>query len=295
MSWLYSRALVEAYSEATCSDGAPSAPSSGSPIPQAYCAPDKMTAFSRLSRFGMTCKPLTADLGADVLTWFRAVFPAKIYHGHGQARGLPERDQGSGWKCTESYPSAGLDMSLSKTSGTCDLGGLPLFEKCLEPLATKHETATSTPTIAERRKCESEPSYWRGGAGRQWCALPIAQNVNAARSLGAKLATSIIQSALALGHMQKRTAGDWSRKIGGLLPTPTCQDAKNNAGPSQYQRNTFPLNVIAGGPMNPTWVEWLMGWPLGWTDLKPLATDKWQQWKHSHGVCCPQNLNNPKE
>ena len=29
-----------------------------------------------------------------------------------------------------------------------------------------------------------------------------------------------------------------------------------------------------GGQLNPTWVEWLMGWPLGWTDLKPLATDK---------------------
>lgn len=23
-----------------------------------------------------------------------------------------------------------------------------------------------------------------------------------------------------------------------------------------------------GGQLNPTWVEWLMGWPLGWTDLK---------------------------
>jgi hypothetical protein len=30
-----------------------------------------------------------------------------------------------------------------------------------------------------------------------------------------------------------------------------------------------------GGQLNPTWVEWLMGWPLGWTDLKPLGTDKY--------------------
>jgi hypothetical protein len=29
-----------------------------------------------------------------------------------------------------------------------------------------------------------------------------------------------------------------------------------------------------GGQLNPTWVEWLMGWPLGWTDLKPLEMDK---------------------
>jgi len=38
-----------------------------------------------------------------------------------------------------------------------------------------------------------------------------------------------------------------------------------------------------GGQLNPMWVEWLMGWPLGWTDLKPLATDKYQQWLEQHG------------
>ena len=29
-----------------------------------------------------------------------------------------------------------------------------------------------------------------------------------------------------------------------------------------------------GGQLNPPWVEWLMGWPIGWTDLKPLGMDK---------------------
>jgi DNA (cytosine-5)-methyltransferase 1 len=27
-----------------------------------------------------------------------------------------------------------------------------------------------------------------------------------------------------------------------------------------------------GGRLNPTWVEWLMGFPLGWTDLEDLET-----------------------
>jgi len=43
------------------------------------------------------------------------------------------------------------------------------------------------------------------------------------------------------------------------------------------------LNDQIGGQLNPTWVEWLMGWPLGWTDLKPLEMDKFQQWCGSHG------------
>jgi len=77
MSWHYSRALVEAYSAANSSAGLLSAPSSGSLTPLLYCAPDRMKAFSRLSRFGMMFAPLTDALGEAVLTWFLAGFPVR--------------------------------------------------------------------------------------------------------------------------------------------------------------------------------------------------------------------------
>jgi hypothetical protein len=48
-------------------------------------------------------------------------------------------------------------------------------------------------------------------------------------------------------------------------PTPTAQDARNNGGPAQHARRTPPLNARADGPLNPVWVEWLMGFPAGWT------------------------------
>jgi hypothetical protein len=38
------------------------------------------------------------------------------------------------------------------------------------------------------------------------------------------------------------------------------------------------------GTLNPTWIEWLMGFPLGWTDCDALETPKFQQWLLSHGV-----------
>ena len=69
------------------------------------------------------------------------------------------------------------------------------------------------------------------------------------------------------------------------FPTPTAQDAKNNGAPSQMVRHTKPLNAEIGGSLNPSWVEWLMGWPIGWTDCAPLAMDKFQQWLRSHGGC----------
>jgi len=77
MSWLYSQALVEEYLAANCLDGEQSAPLSGSHTQQAYCAPDKMTAFSRLSRFGMTYKPLMEHHGEALLKSYLAAFPAK--------------------------------------------------------------------------------------------------------------------------------------------------------------------------------------------------------------------------
>lgn len=52
-----------------------------------------------------------------------------------------------------------------------------------------------------------------------------------------------------------------------MWPTPTTQDASNNGGPSQHERNSPPLNAAVGGALNPTWVEWLQGFPLGWTEV----------------------------
>ena len=52
-----------------------------------------------------------------------------------------------------------------------------------------------------------------------------------------------------------------------LLPTPTANDAKCNGTASQQNRNSEALNVVAGGSLNPEWVEALMGFPRGWTEI----------------------------
>ena len=60
-----------------------------------------------------------------------------------------------------------------------------------------------------------------------------------------------------------------------LWPTPTAQDGKNNGGPSQHERNIKPLNAAVDGTLNCDWTEWLMGYPLGWTNLaQELPQDK---------------------
>ena len=117
------------------------------------------------------------------------------------------------------------------------------------------------------------------------------------------------------------------------LPTPTVQDSENDGGPSQCRRNTVPLNAAVkmlptpnatdwkgrstrspgkerpacdddlptriGGQLNPDWVCWLMGWPIGWESLEPMKKVLWLDWSvdpadmekpemwptHKSGIC----------
>mgnify|MGYP001000142046 CR=1 FL=1 len=36
-------------------------------------------------------------------------------------------------------------------------------------------------------------------------------------------------------------------------------------------------------PLNPTFREWLMGWPIDWTAKRPLETDRFREWLRGHG------------
>ena len=48
-----------------------------------------------------------------------------------------------------------------------------------------------------------------------------------------------------------------------LWPTPTAADAEGSSGGKMHSS----LRTEAGGQLNPEWVEWLMGFPIGWTEL----------------------------
>jgi DNA (cytosine-5)-methyltransferase 1 len=65
-------------------------------------------------------------------------------------------------------------------------------------------------------------------------------------------------------------------------PTPTARDYKD-VGPNTNYKRLAEKKILAGavvmreqfpttGSLNPTWVEWLMGFPSGWTDLEPSET-----------------------
>jgi hypothetical protein len=41
---------------------------------------------------------------------------------------------------------------------------------------------------------------------------------------------------------------------------------------------------VSGRTVNPDFADWLMVWPIGWSDCEPLAMAKFQQWLQWHGL-----------
>jgi hypothetical protein len=54
-----------------------------------------------------------------------------------------------------------------------------------------------------------------------------------------------------------------------LWTTPVADDSGHRKKP--YAQGGTALSTPVGGQLNPTWVEWLMGYPTGWTELSALG------------------------
>jgi hypothetical protein len=55
-----------------------------------------------------------------------------------------------------------------------------------------------------------------------------------------------------------------------VWPTPAARDYKGMSGKGRQERKGNPKDTLpnaVGGSLNPQFVEWLMGYPVGYTDL----------------------------
>lgn len=303
MSWLFSQALVAEYSAASCSGGAPSALLSANPTPQAFLHSDRMTAFSRPSRFGMTFAPLTDGLGAELLTWFLADSRARTFRQPARAQestaSAPacgdrwrelsvryDRDSSS-WRTHRSL----WDEDLSACSLTLPKWGSMLDGVLSELLTLEHPTAANdaglwpTPNVPNGGRSCAHVTDWRGADGRT--AYHNGKKVQVGLEHAAKhWPTPTATLGTKGGRVTPRKSLEGVTLIEAVSQrstwaTPTVHGNYNRAGASAKSGDG--LATQAGGSLNPTWVEWLMGWPLGWTDLKPLETDRFRSVQLRHG------------
>jgi len=240
MSWHFSQALVAAYSADTSSAGAPSAPSSVSPTHALYCAPDRMKVFSRLSRFGTTCGPLTDDLGAGVLTWCLAGSPAKTYPQPAKAQESTESAAECGRTWRESFTRWDRASSLWRTPQCSLLAGLDVFSETWPRWGMMRAGECSVQLMPVLRTSETESGLWATPTASTGGKEPEGKT-------GRKLVTQVA-----------------------MWPTPVSRMWKDSGSPSEYNRNEVPLAAQVGGQLNPTWVEKLMGWPKNWTRIDPM-------------------------
>jgi hypothetical protein len=130
------------------------------------------------------------------------------------------------------------------------------------------------------------------------------EGLEAGRRRMAKYSTCGLQTAVKLWQTPvaddavERKAGKWNSrgepKLSAqvkLWPTPTAVTNTGGAALCKWggsgaraKLRTMVSDTELNGALNPMWVEWLMGWPLGWTDLQPLETGKCREWWHWRGA-----------
>jgi hypothetical protein len=210
---------------------------------------DKTMEFSSLSRFGLTCKPLTEDDGEDLLMLYLEDSRVKTLVAQEKEQELPERVQECGrtWR-----------------------GSLAKYDHVTHSLKT-----------AQCSLLEDSESFL--------ATLP---------RWGTMRSGDVYQQPIVALHMREIESGL-------LLATPTA--TANQLAPSMMKhpgcRNMQPDGITfhhtpnttgmdggsnsqsvstESGQLNPNWVEWLMGWPIGWTDLKQLGMDRFHEWQQQH-------------
>lgn len=264
MSWLFSQALVAEYSDRISWGGTQSAQLNVMPTQHKFWRNDKMMEFSRLSQFGLTLQLLTENHGKELLTLYLADFHARTSAQQVKVQGSMESAQGFGRKWHE--------LSVKYDLNTCSWK----THQCLFP-----EDLQESSVIL--------PKWGMTRNGHVFQHLTLERPISVTES----------------GLLPTPKASDWNKRgkvsphprnglAGAVMnfPTPMASDANKWSNQTLEDRKAkgqqVRLNTAvapeggSGGRLNPDWVEWLMGWPIGWTDLKPLEMDKFQSWQKVH-------------
>jgi hypothetical protein len=159
MSWLFSQALVEEYSEACSVDFAQFVQSKSTPMPQAFWYSDKTMVFSNLSRYGMTFGVLMGSLGTVLLMWYLGGFRAKTYQKRETELDSMESAVVYGKKCYESFARYDHHSHSWRTAQCSLFGGLTEYSDSLPKSGTMlngellDAEALEQPMTAKERGC----------------------------------------------------------------------------------------------------------------------------------------------
>ena len=185
-------------------------------------------------------------------------------------------DQGLYSNSSASLANADLDSSSWKTSQLSLFGGLTEFSWSSMRWGLMRDGQLFQPQRWEPRTCENESGFLPTPAANEY-------GTNQTDSPGAKVRPS-------LSTMARKNLWPTPRASDGEKGGPNQRGSRGDlALPAAVHRFPSPwardwkgqgkdcLDTAVGGQLNPTWVEWLMGFPIGWTESSAWAT----QWFRS--------------
>ena len=308
MSWHYLQGAEEESWEGSCLDGAPDALLSLMPTQEKSCLRDSGTESLNHSRSGTMLPHLTEDLGGDTLTLSQEDSHVKTFPSQVKEKESQGKDRVFGLTWPESLPKYNPNTALWKTAQCSLFGGLTECSLTLPKWGTMLNGELSERTMPEHLTKEIGSGYWptadanMGARGTQPEWKPIRKSGHPAQYTinQAVRDQEFWPTPTVCGNHNKKglsaTSGDGlATVVKKQWPTPCTRDYKGahtKAGlirkDGKSRLDQLPNAVMYGGtttpqtaPLNPDWVEWLMGWPIGWTDLKPLGMDKFQSVQHT--------------
>ena len=260
MAWIYFQESVASQSPSVLgSRPSPIASVSDTHRPS-YCLECNRVTLTMLP-FGTTCAhcPQTTSLK---WTSSQADSPARI-------SALQEMEQA--WEASEadlclkslgSFASADLDSFSWKTSQLSLFGGLTEFCWSSMRWGLMRAGQLFQPQKWEPRTYENESGYWptpaamegRGSAE----AIMARRERNGFRNMDGLTTADAVRIWDSPGNLKRS-----------LWTTPCADDTGHRK--AKYAQGGTALSTQAGGQLNPTWVEWLMGYPLDWTELEGWA------------------------
>ena len=219
---------------------------------------------------------------------------ALVNHCENLRYSLAQEEESSAGRCLDGAPSVLLRsiptpqgyLSQDRTKAFCRLSrsGMTLGlltddrgEELLMLFLAGSLVRTLPSPEREQGLMEADQDY-----GKKWRGLSVRYDLDTLswRTHQCLSGEDLQESSLILPKWGSMRGGELSERMmsalptnergSGLWPTPLYRDFRSNqrSPESRKKWGTVCLPEVVGGRLNPTWVEWLMGWPLGWTELK---------------------------
>lgn len=265
--------------------------------------------------FGPMCDPSMATRG--VTQWISSAVDSHVKTSATpeSARVSRESDRDSGQNTLGSFAKYNHDSSLWKTSQHFFLGGSNEYSE------TWPRSGSMRSGVCFRRKGSELPTFASGYSS--WptptaqddnktpdahlhCEMRMGGNRTKITSLNVLVKELAWPTPTVNGnHNQKGItlkAGDGLATTSKRWALPTSRDWKDGANPSEKVKTNSLLGRqaprIQSGresegttlTLNPLFVEWLMGVPIGWSGLECLGMESFLGWQRRHGGFCIEEL-----